>query len=76
MVTYLHGQNPGSRVKTVTFCQDLLSVHNELRGLRELVMTPLSHRVLLRFGDTVQESVCVSYAHLCPCRLSKGAAET
>lgn len=29
--------------------------------------------VLLESGDTVQASVCVIYAPLCPCRLSKGA---
>lgn len=33
----------------------------------------LLHCVLLESGDTAQASVCVIYAPLCPCRLSKGA---
>lgn len=67
MLTYLHGQNPGSRVKAVPTGTDL-------RGLRGLVMPPLIiHCILLRFGDKAEESICVAYAPLCSCRLSKGA---
>lgn len=49
--------------------------YHQSRSWEDWLCLPCSliHWVLLESGDTVQASVCVIYAPLCPCRLTEGA---
>lgn len=69
---------PWKQGRDCTYChRSLISKQGAERTKRTGCASPCSlliHSVLLSFGNTVQESVCVVYAPSCPARLSKTAA--